>query len=185
MGVIFAISCIWKYGFAFLASMDSSRSPYSLDSSRNIYSQMQVQLPGQLVYFIAGVLIFLYFDKLINYFRSICLITICLFLFDQLFMTDLLDVVAISGMVFVVGFWRYFGNLSKHGDFSYGVYIVHWPILQTLIALGIAARLAPTLFFLLTLCLVGLASFLMWTFIESRFLDTSSHYREATLKTPA
>ncbi|MGH9616702.1 MAG: hypothetical protein ACRD28_08155, partial [Acidobacteriaceae bacterium] len=88
------------------------------------------------------------------------------------------------GLVFVGGFWRYLGNFSKYGDFSYGAYIVHWPILQILISLGLAA-LNPALFLTLTALLVGLASVLMWYLVESRFLATSSHYRQASLKPPA
>ena len=68
---IFCLSCIWKYGFALLAYMASSRSIYSLDSSRSIYSQLEVQFPAQLVYFSAGILLLLYFDKLKLHFRSI------------------------------------------------------------------------------------------------------------------
>ncbi|MGA1983720.1 MAG: acyltransferase [Acidobacteriaceae bacterium] len=183
MGVMFALSCIWKYGFAYLASIDSSHSAYSLDASRNIYSQMEVQLPGQLVYFLAGILILLYFDELKHHFRSVCCVTACLFLIDHWLAGDGLDVLAISGMVFVVGFWRYFGNFSKYGDFSYGVYIVHWPILQVMIVLGLAAKLAPVVFLLLSVFFVAFAAALMWTFVESRFLATSSHYRQGSLAT--
>jgi hypothetical protein len=32
---------------------------------------------------------------------------------------------------------------------------------------------------------IGLASWLMWHLVESRFLASSSHYREASQKTPA
>ena len=80
-------------------------------------------------------------------------------------------------MVFVFGFWRYFGNFSKYGDFSYGVYIVHWPILQTLIVFGLA-RFNAVIFLLVSLSLISLAASLMWHLVESRFLASSSHYRQ-------
>lgn len=182
IGVIFALSCAWKYGFALLASLHSSPSTYSLDSTRNIYEQLDVQFPAQLVYFCAGILILLYFDTLKHHFRTILAITICTYIIDHLFTKDSLDVVWISGIVLIVGFWHYFGNFSKHGDFSYGVYIVHWPILQTLICLGLAARLSPPIFFLVSVLLVGVSSGLMWTLVESRFLTTSSHYRQTSTK---
>ncbi len=147
MGAIFCLSCLWKYGFAFLDSMSKAHSSLSLDSSRTIYSQLEVQFPAQLVYFSAGILLLLYFDKLKAHFGAISCITAALFLLDHWIAGGFLDVFWISGFVFVFGFWRYFGNFSKYGDFSYGVYIVHFPILQTLIALGVAKR-SPVYFFL-------------------------------------
>ncbi|HZL52451.1 MAG TPA: acyltransferase [Terracidiphilus sp.] len=184
VGAIFVVSSIWKYGFEWMAATHSSHGIYSLDPSRNFYSQLSVQFPAQLVYFSAGVLLLLNFDKLKVHFRSILGITACLFLIDHFFTGDLLDVFWISGLVFIFGFWRYFGHFAKYGDFSYGSYIVHWPILQILIALGFA-RLNPAVFFLLTVSLVGLVSVLMWHLVESKFLASSNHYRRQSLKVPA
>jgi peptidoglycan/LPS O-acetylase OafA/YrhL len=87
-------------------------------------------------------------------------------------------------LVFVFGFWRYFGNFSKYGDFSYGVYIVHFPIVQVLVALGLAA-MNPAIFLIVGLLLIGLAGFLMWHLVEKRFLKKSSHYRQGSLQAPA
>ncbi|MDR3573751.1 MAG: hypothetical protein P4L50_07815, partial [Anaerolineaceae bacterium] len=135
-----------------------------------------VQFPSQLAYFLAGVVLLIYFDQLKRHFRSILAITAVLFLVDLFFTRDLLDVFWISGFVFVFGFWRYFGNFAKHGDFSYGLYIVHWPILQILIALGVA-KINPAVFFLVSITAVVLVSVLMWKLVESRFLARSNHYR--------
>ncbi|MGA2049859.1 MAG: acyltransferase [Terracidiphilus sp.] len=183
MGTTFVLSCAWKYGFAWLAFTHRSLSMDSVDAPRSIYEKLDVQFPAQLVYFMAGILLLLYFDKLKFHFLSISGIAACLFLTDHFFTGDILDVFWISGLVFVFGFWRYFGNFSKYGDFSYGVYIVHWPILQTLIALGIA-RLNPAIFLLASLSLIGLASVLLWHLVECRFLKTSSHYRQVSVETP-
>ncbi len=184
MATTFFLSCLWKFGFALLASLGNAPTMLTLDSTRNIYSQLDVQLPGQLVYFIAGILIMLYFDTLKLHFRGIAGITVCLFILDHWLTRGALDVFWISGFVFIFGFWHYFGNFSKYGDFSYGVYIVHFPILQTLIALGIAAS-NPTLFVLISLILVGTTAVLMWYMVERRFLRSSSHYRQGNLKAPA
>jgi peptidoglycan/LPS O-acetylase OafA/YrhL len=184
MATIFSLSCLWKYGFAYLAAMDYSRHAHELDNARSVYSQLEVQFPAQLAYFSAGILLLLYFDKLKRHFLAISCLTACLFLLDQWVTRDVLDVIWISGFVFVFGFWRYFGNFSKYGDFSYGVYIVHWPILQILIAVG-ATRLAPSIFVLVSLSCIGLTAILMWKLVESRFLASSSHYRQVGQRRPA
>jgi peptidoglycan/LPS O-acetylase OafA/YrhL len=183
---LFILSCVWKYGFQILWSMDSLPI-----HSRILYGELAVQFPGQLAYFIAGIFLLLYFDKLKHYFGVILAITVTLFLVDhfytgkifasytgKVFDSDtMLDLIWISGVVFIFGFWRYFGNFSKHGDFSYGVYIVHWPILQTLVALHLNTRLNPWVFLALAVSLIFLAAFLMWHLVEKRFLASSSHYR--------
>ena len=184
MAAIFCLSCIWKYGFGWLASIHDANGIDSIEASRSVYARLEVQFPAQLVYFSAGILLLLYFDKLKSYFLTISCITACLFLLDHFFLGNALDVFWISGFVFVFGFWRYFGNFSKYGDFSYGVYIIHWPILQTLIVLGVA-RLNPAIFFAASLSLIGLSAFLMWHLVESRFLKSSSHYRQVVVTEPA
>jgi peptidoglycan/LPS O-acetylase OafA/YrhL len=177
MTAVFCFSYLWKYGFAYLATIDKTASVYSIDGSRSIYYKLEVQLPAQLLYFSAGILLLLYFDTLKLHFRSIFCITVCAFFLDHCFLKGVLDVVWISGIVFLFGFWRYFANFSKHGDFSYGVYIVHFPILQAMVALGLTS-LNPALFLALSLFFIGLAAFLMWNLVERRFLQNSSHYRQ-------
>ncbi|MDR3558729.1 MAG: acyltransferase, partial [Candidatus Pacebacteria bacterium] len=102
---IFLFSSAWKYGFAFLASMTRSRNVFSLDGSRSIYDMLEVQFPAQLVYFCAGILLFLYFEKLKIHFLTIACVAAALFLVDHFFTGGLLDVFWISGLVFVFGFW--------------------------------------------------------------------------------
>lgn len=181
---IFFLSCLWKYGFALLDSLHGSGTLDAMDDPRSIYAKLDVQFPAQLVYFIAGILLYLYFDKLKFHFRSIACIMAVLFLIDHFWGKENLDVLWITGLVFVFGFWRYFGNFAKYGDFSYGVYIVHWPILQTLIALGLG-RLNPAIFLTVALTLIALAAILLWKLVESRFLASSSHYREGSPKASA
>jgi peptidoglycan/LPS O-acetylase OafA/YrhL len=182
MGLVFFFSCLWKYGLSFLASTGGG-SPgfFSLDRTRNLYAQMDVQFPAQLAYFAAGVLLLLYFDKLKLHFRLIAVVTAVLFLIDHFFTRGYLDVFWVSGVVFIFGFLHYFGNFSKYGDFSYGVYIIHWPILQVLIAFGLAA-LNPALFFAIAVVAIAVGGFLMWTLVESRFLSGSSHYLQGSAK---
>jgi peptidoglycan/LPS O-acetylase OafA/YrhL len=190
LGSSFVLSCVWKYGFEVLGSRSTLPAVFGFDRSRNIYSQLSVQFPAQLAYFIAGIVLLLYFDKLKRYYGVILAATVALFLVDHFFTGGLfdsggtLDLLWISGIVFMFGFWRYFGNFSKHGDFSYGVYIVHWPILQTLVALQLD-KLNPFLFLALAVLSIASGAFLMWHLVEKRFLASSSHYRQGDEKTVA
>lgn len=183
IGITVFLSCFWKYGFAMLDAMARARCGHLCDGTDTIYYKLELEFPGQLIYFCAGILLLLYFDRLKSHFTAIFWLTASLYLLDHWLTRSNLDVFWISGLVFVFGFWRYFGNFSKHGDFSYGVYIVHWPILQVLILFGVA-RMNPWIFLLAGFFSISLAGFLLWHLIESRFLKSSSHYRQALLETP-
>lgn len=175
---IFALSVLWKYGFEWLAMLHNAQLPAGDDGARNIYAKLAVQFPAQLVYFSAGILALLYFQKIRTHFPLVAAVTLLLFACDQFLTHDSLDVFWISGFVILFGFWVYLGNFAKYGDFSYGVYIVHWPILQLLIHFGVI-RWGATVFLLLAMVLIGFASFLLWHLVEKRFLATGSHYLKA------
>ena len=181
VGTLTGVSCIWRYGFAWLDTICHARGGNLYNGVDTIYYKLESQFPGQLMYFCAGVLLLLYFDWLKSHFRLIFFVTAAFYLLDHWLTAGNLDVIWISGVVMIFGFWVYFGNFSKYGDFSYGVYIVHWPILQTLIYLGLA-RLNPLVFLLVGVFCIGLGGLLMWHLVESRFLKGSSHYVQATFK---
>lgn len=181
IGMLMAFSFLWKYGFVWLDKMARTRSGDLNSGVDTIYSKLGIQFPGQLFYFCAGILLLFYFEWLKSHFKTIFFITIGFYLIDHSITSGNLDVIWISGVVFIFGFWRYLGNFSKHGDYSYGVYIVHWPILQTLIYFGMDG-LNPFVFLLISASCIGLAGFLMWNLVERRFLMRSSHYLDSSLK---
>ncbi len=183
MVALFSLSLLWKYGFTLLDTLYGANSVFHFGRDRSIFAELAVQFPAQLTYFSAGILLYLYFDKLKSHFPAIVCLSAVLYLTDHFITHGTLDVFWISGIVFVFAFWSYLGNFSKYGDFSYGTYIVHWPVLQTLIAFG-AVRLGPLAFLFLSVSSIFLAAFLMWNLVEKRFLATSSHYRQMTM-TPA
>jgi len=74
---------------------------------------------------------------------------------------------------------RCFGNFGRYGDMSYGIYIFHFPIVQTLVSFGVFRR-DPWLALGIASGLVLLTAFLSWHLIERPFLRRSSHYVQAT-----
>jgi len=69
-------------------------------------------------------------------------------------------------------------NAARFGDFSYGLYILHFPIINALVALGL---FGPPAWrgWLLAPALVLLASGVLWHLVEKPFLRQSSHYRQS------
>jgi peptidoglycan/LPS O-acetylase OafA/YrhL len=173
LGTLFCLSSLWRIAFQSLALNHPSN---------RIYADLQQEFPSQLIYFIAGIVLLLYFDKLKLHLPAILGITICLFLADHLFLKGFVDILWISGIVFFFGFWRYMGNFAKYGDISYGTYIVHFPMIQAMIALGLAKQ-SPAIFLPVALSCILVAAFLLWHLVEKRFLAKSSHYRQVLIAT--
>ena len=80
-------------------------------------------------------------------------------------------------VIYIACLFPWLGNFSKYGDFSYGTYIVHFPILQVLIQYGLFEH-SPIIALVVTTVLVMVISYLSWHFVEKRFLRKSSHYVE-------
>ncbi|WP_136552304.1 hypothetical protein [Methylophaga sp. SB9B] len=104
------------------------------------------------------------------------LIAITAYVFESLFQTGLLYAAALAICVVYFGFvFKYLGNFGKYGDFSYGIYILHFPILQTFIAYQLFT-VSPILAMLVTIIAVLFAAYVMWHGVEKKLLNKSSYY---------
>jgi peptidoglycan/LPS O-acetylase OafA/YrhL len=80
--------------------------------------------------------------------------------------------------------WR-LPRAARWGDFSYGVYIYHFPLAQTCIALGMFASSA-WLGFAATICLLAVISVLSWNFLESPILGKGKgHHKKIAVPASA
>jgi len=141
-----------------------------------IYLELQRQLPGQIAFFIAGAATYYYFDKLARY--AVWLVPLGLVAFALQDWLPWLAIEPLALAVLVIGFacfLPHLGDFAKYGDFSYGMYIAHFPILQLLIAYGFF-RHEPWGGLLLAAALVLSTAFLLWHWVEKPFLRKSSHY---------
>jgi len=73
---------------------------------------------------------------------------------------------------------------TKWGDFSYGTYVLHYPIVQTLIALGFFQR-SPWGTVALVVCLVIVAAVFSWYGVERRWLQHGPAKRIVITPQPA
>ena len=67
------------------------------------------------------------------------------------------------------------GNFGKYGDFSYGIYILHFPIIQLLLNSGWFSE-SPWYFLVAVIIITTTDAIAMWHLVEKRFLFRSSHY---------
>ena len=140
-----------------------------------IYIELARQLPGQLSYFMAGAAIFFFLDSFERHVRYYLPAAMTILAVNLVFPLPLLEPVALATVVAFFGLFLYVGNFGKYGDFSYGFYIIHFPIIQLMIYSGWFSE--DPWYFLITVILATLAgSFAMWHVIEKRFLFRNSHY---------
>jgi peptidoglycan/LPS O-acetylase OafA/YrhL len=172
---------IGKYGYrrplamALAASIAFRLICMHLAKAQNyeFYIKLATQFPGQLSYFLCGTFIY-YFMK------------------DGKRMHPLLPALGLAAYIGVHGaaFWilsppaialvtiyaaTHLPVLEKPkglGDLSYGVYIYHFPILQSVIALGLFSSL-PLLGLLTAALCLGFLAFLSWHWLESPALRWS------------
>ncbi|HEX2565811.1 MAG TPA: acyltransferase [Burkholderiales bacterium] len=152
-------------------------------SGAMIWLQLQRQLPGQLGYFLVGVGLYLVRERLEG--RWPALLAAALAIFALLALTAspaalVLLQPLMLGILVIYAAVRlpHLGNFARFGDLSYGVYILHFPVIQALVAAGLFAA-APWTAFGVAAALVALLALASWHWVEKPFLASRSHYRRA------
>ena len=144
-----------------------------------VYLELGRQLPGQLSYFMAGAALYYFlpfFERRIKYFLAVAALILAA---NTTFPLPLLEPFALATVVVFFGLFLYVGNFGKYGDFSYGFYIVHFPIIQLLLYVG-WFRESPWFFLVAVVLMTAIGAIAMWHLVEKRFLLRSSHYVAAT-----
>jgi peptidoglycan/LPS O-acetylase OafA/YrhL len=141
-----------------------------------LYEMLARQLPGQMTYFMVGAAYYYYRDRLTRYRHWLLASAAAVFLFQGEMTALVLEPLALGTIVvYCATHLKYLGNFGRFGDFSYGVYLIHFPILQSFVWLGLIQQNA--VLGLLTATVVVLsAAFLSWHLVEKRWLKKSSHY---------
>ena len=135
-----------------------------------------LKFPSQLSYFMAGALCY-YCIEIISKYRFIFLGLAILILtinrleigINLLFIEPLALAVCV---IFFACFLPYFGNFMKYGDFSYGIYIYHFPLIQLLLALK--TDWSPYKLLLISSLIVLGSAIASWHIVEKRFLMPST-----------
>lgn len=162
--ILYMTSYFYTIGFELVGNL----------TEKNIFYELSRQIPGQLSYFLGGILLFYYFDKFIQipkWFFLIYLLTF--YLSSQISFLSILRPISLSCIIMFLAFnFKYFNGFGKYGDFSYGIYVFHHPIIQIFVYFGYFEQ-NPYLALFLSLCGVVLIAILSWNFIEKPFLKRS------------
>ncbi|WP_262908222.1 acyltransferase [Epilithonimonas sp. JDS] len=144
---------------------------YSLLAEKYYGYGMVKQLPGSLGYFISGILLYINLDFFQKHSSKILPAAIILSALEFYFLPFKFVFPFSLGILII---WFAFAhiplkNFGKHGDFSYGMYLVHFPIIQLFIQEKIYDNYSYAGLFLSYIIII-LCSVLIWKFIESPFL---------------
>jgi len=143
--------------------------------------QLQRQLPGQLGYFLAGVALYFLRDRLRGRWGVPAALAVAAFGAMQLvaspYLAVALEPLALGVLVIAAATGLpHLGRFARYGDFSYGIYIIHFPVVQAMVAAGMFAD-SPWTALLVSLAVVALLSALSWHWVEQPCLRKSSHFR--------
>lgn len=143
------------------------------------HESLAVQLPGQLSFFLVGALVFYHFDRFKRQGRWWVLGAAVLYALHAWTGWFALRPVAVG--VLTLGACLLLPQVkgpTRWGDFSYGTYILHYPMVQLLVEGG-WFRLHAWAALLATVLLVGTGAVLSWNFVEAPSL---AHARSRRLR---
>lgn len=146
----------------------------------DIYALLAKQLPGQAPYFAVGMAAYYHIERVQRFALPLFLAGAMLLLLAGIFPeTDVwIRPLGVGGVVLGFAYWKHLGNFGRNGDFSYGLYVLHFPIIQTMLHFRLLES-RPVAFAILAYGVSFAGSVLLWHLVEKRFLRPSSHYRAA------
>ena len=174
VAAIYVLAILWVEACIALAIRNSSSG----------LAMLSKQLPGQMSFFIAGGALHYYSDIFHKYAKPMFAISSLVLaayftLYPQIKLLQFIYPAALAVFViFLAVEAPYLGNAGKYGDFSYGIYIYHYPILQIMAEINGLDR--PVSSFAIAFAATLVLSFFSWHWLERPFLHRTSHYVQAS-----
>ncbi|MDR2409576.1 MAG: acyltransferase family protein [Bacteroidales bacterium] len=139
-------------------------------SDSNIVDQLEHQLPGFMQYFVFGIFALLNYEGIRRHEQKLIVPAIIILGLHYITKTEFLMPIVLGLLVVFVAFhFKQLNNIGKHIDFSYGIYVFHFPIIQLLVSIGVFAC-NKYIGILLVLGSVFSMAYMSWQFLERKFL---------------
>ncbi|WP_304199837.1 acyltransferase [Flavobacterium alvei] len=132
------------------------------------------QLPGYLVYFVTGIFLFLNFELVLHNKSKLLIVSVLLLIISNFlhFQINVFYPATFGLIVIIVAYTLPFlNNFGKYGDFTYGLYIYHFPIIQLFRQYDLFEKYNPILMAFLVILITLFFAVFSWFVIEKRFLD--------------
>jgi peptidoglycan/LPS O-acetylase OafA/YrhL len=159
----FVLSCLWWGGCLALAQR----------TGKGGFVELSKQMPGQLMFFLPGAWCYYERERLNRWGWRVGVAAALLLAVAEWFDGARLGPgaylypVALAAAVYGAGFaLPYLGQATRWGDLSYGIYILHFPIIQMLVQLGVF-KSSPWGGVAAVLMLVPALAWLSWHLIEA------------------
>ena len=160
----------WRLGFTHLG----------LETSTALWHELSRQLPGQMSFFISGVVLWDQRDLVRRHWLPVGAIGMAVLLASYLPGCEPVRAIGLCALVGSIAFSPGPAlNAARFGDFSYGIYITHFPITQTAIALGLFATSASIwIGYGVVAAMTLISAVALWHLIEKPFLHKKNWYRQ-------
>ena len=132
------------------------------------------QLPGYLAYFVSGIFLFLNFEFVVKNKGKLLIASIFGLIISNIlnFQIDILYAAAFGLIVIIAAYsLPFLNNFGKYGDFTYGLYIYHFPIIQLFRQYNLFEKYNPIVMAFAVILITLLFAIFSWFVIEKRFLE--------------
>lgn len=141
------------------------------------------QLPGALAFFIVGITFYKNFQIFYKWRHHLIIPFLIIFILEHyIFKTQILKPLAFGIIVFYIAYnFKFLNNFGKFGDFTYGIYIYHFPAIQIFVYYNFFDKYNPIVMSILLLLIVVVLAVFSWHFLELRFLSKNRKLRQKKL----
>lgn len=132
--LIYVVSGLYR---AFLLSLHAK-------TGSELYRILSYQFVGQFMYFYSGMLVYYYFDLFVRLRRwvfPVCLVLLLCFIDHPVFGLTLKPLVITLLVLWLSMTGRWGAWEGAHENLSYGIYLVHFPLIQIVVLLGLPQRM--------------------------------------------
>lgn len=137
-----------------------------------LFYHLSREIASPLAYFLAGAIVFKHLASFELYIKPLVVFALVTLGVNEMIPLPSVAPMALAIVVLACALFGYLGNLERYGDFSYGIYILHFPIVQLLLLHPWFAAHAGVFVAVVVSGALG-GAFLLWHLVEKPYLAAS------------
>jgi peptidoglycan/LPS O-acetylase OafA/YrhL len=135
-----------------------------------LIEELAHQLPGFIQFFAVGIFCAVNYDFVHKYDKYLIIPGIIILAIYYIFGNEYLLPIGLGIIIMFIGFhFHKLNNIGKNGDYSYGVYIFHFPIIQILVSSGYF-KINKNITLLIVIGTVFSVAYISWNILEKKIL---------------